>query len=102
MYSDREQSMQELFGGRVVVNPRAAAHRGLLDDDDDDDQGWGLNINDRGRHGGDYDDEKDLDDALLLNSSQRRRWYSRAWECVRSHWRPQVRMRWPYASVRIV
>jgi hypothetical protein len=80
-YGDREQSMQELFGGRPA-NPQV---RNFEDDDED---GWGLNINDRGRHGGDYDG--DIDDALLLHPAKRKRWYDRVLDFLRAHWRPQV------------
>lgn len=80
---DREQSMQELFGGRPV-NPQV---RNFEDDDED---GWGLNINDRGRHGDDYDYDGDIDDALLLRPAKRKRWYGRVLDFLRTHWRPQV------------
>lgn len=82
-YGDREQSMQELFGGRPA-NPQV---RNFEDDDED---GWGLNINDRGRHRGDYDYDGDIDDALLLHPAKRKRWYDRVLDFLRAHWRPQV------------
>ncbi len=84
-YDGREQSMQELFGGRPV-NPQV---RNFEDDDED---GWGLNINDRGRHGDDYDYDYDgdIDDALLLRPAKRKRWYGRVLDFLRTHWRPQV------------
>ncbi|ELR21735.1 transporter, major facilitator subfamily protein [Acanthamoeba castellanii str. Neff] len=58
--------------------------------EDDDEDGWGLNINDRGRHGGDYDYDGDIDDALLLHPAKRKRWYDRVLDFLRAHWRPQV------------